>query len=525
MANDSKRMILTERSAPFEYIKESVKVDGKNYLGKLAGIGADFKNPTRNGRLYPLKLWQNVENSDDFKEGMATHTIFGENDHPEDRIDTSIKEISIVLTKYEIRENEGVVWTEFDILDTPQGRILKSILDYGSQIGVSSRGLGDEIVEGGETIIDPDTYVFYAWDAVVMPAVISARPSVVESANRSTLKESFAKEIENAQTKAELESIKKIAESTQLPELDSITESINNKLNDLSGKDISVKLESDLGILAKENEELKSKVENLEKKLEAKDIRLTETRDLLHSVKDNSRTMSKQLQKLKVSNASLTEQIYDETVYHSELCEQYEVRVNNLQESLSQEKSRNKKLSIKLENSNARKQEIKDNVYLLEDDYNKEIDSLVAKHEEDVALLESQITDLQNDLDDANNVISKLEKQKHLVESNTNTEFNKLKTQLQNAKTQNKETLMKYTELLCKQNGIKLETVQNRLPNNFNLSDVDRIVSELSDRNLRFSKLPIAQSRTKTVRLAESIGLSDEDAQTMDMLKGVQKTH
>lgn len=526
MSDTNSKMVLTERTAPLQYIKETNEVDGKKYLGKLAGIGADFKNPTRNGRRYPLELWRNVENSDDFKEGMATHTIFGENDHPEDRIDTSIKEISIVLTKYEIREDEGIVWTEFDILDTPQGRILKSLLDYGSQIGVSSRGLGDEIVEGGETVIDPNTYVFYAWDAVVMPAVVSARPSVVESANRTTLKENFAKEVENATTKAELEAIKKIAESTNLPELDSLKESIDNKLNSIdNGKDISAKLESDLGKLAKENEELKSKVTNLEEQLNAKDIRLNEARDLLHKVRENSRTLSKQLQESKVSNAYLEDQIYDGAHETNLMCDKYDAEIDGLNKDLKEAKRTNRKLTKKLDEVTKRNNYLEGQVQLVESNNRAETDALIEEYENRLLDKDDRIGTLNGRLAESKKALSDAKKQKKLVEQNTQTEFSKLKTQLQNATEQNKSMLEKYAELLCKQHGVKYETLKNNLPKEYNILDVDRIVSELSDRNLRFSKLPIVQPRTTTVRLAESVGLSDEDAQTMEILGSVPKTH
>ena len=63
---------------------------------------------------------------------LETKTIFGETDHPSDesgRIDTSIKEVAIVLTDYQIDRDSGYVNVQFDILDTPQGNILKSLLD------------------------------------------------------------------------------------------------------------------------------------------------------------------------------------------------------------------------------------------------------------------------------------------------------------------------------------------------------------------------------------------------------------
>jgi len=259
---NTKKILIEKSGDTLTYIKESGVRENKHYLGKLSGIGAEFTKPTRNGRRYPLELWKNIQNSEDFKEGMSTLTLFGEADHPEERADTSLKEVAMVLTNMDIRESEGIVWTDFDILDTPNGRLLKEILDYGSKIGVSTRGIGDEVVVNGETIIDPNSYIFYGFDAVVMPAVKSARPAMVEKRNikAKSIMETFNREIDEASTVAELNSIRRIAESANLPNLDSLLESIDIKINDFEGEDISSKLLKDLGELSKENEELKAKL-------------------------------------------------------------------------------------------------------------------------------------------------------------------------------------------------------------------------------------------------------------------------
>ena len=49
----------------------------KGCLGRLEGVCADFKNPTRNGRLYPRKLWENVFNDELFKEALKSKTLLG----------------------------------------------------------------------------------------------------------------------------------------------------------------------------------------------------------------------------------------------------------------------------------------------------------------------------------------------------------------------------------------------------------------------------------------------------------------
>lgn len=222
---------ITDTSIDGTPISDEAKKNGKlkGVIGKIGGIGADANEATRNGRRYPLELWQNVEKSEYFIEGMENRCIVGECDHPNERVDYSIKEGAIVLTKYEIR-NDGKVYTEFDILDTLPGRTLKTYYDAGCKMGVSSRGIGEEIMRNGEKIIDPDTYQFYCFDAVVFPAVKSARMELIESTSpkRQTLINSIKKEINNCTSLNECLYIEDMAKATNLY-LDEIRESLEIK--------------------------------------------------------------------------------------------------------------------------------------------------------------------------------------------------------------------------------------------------------------------------------------------------------
>lgn len=219
-------------------IPDTIKKDGqtKGVIGRIGGIGADSNEPTRNGRRYPLKLWQNVENSEYFIEGMKNRCIVGECDHPSERLDYSITEGAIVLTKYDIQD-DGKVYTEFDILDTLPGRTLKTYFDAGCKLGVSSRGLGEEIIKDGEKIIDPETYQFYCFDAVVFPAVKSARMELIESTSpkKQNLVNSIKSEINNCKTLDEVLFIENTSKDVNLY-LDEIKESIDNKKASLSNK-------------------------------------------------------------------------------------------------------------------------------------------------------------------------------------------------------------------------------------------------------------------------------------------------
>ena len=197
----------------------------KGCLGRLEGICADFKNPTRNGRLYTRKLWENVFNDPIFKESLESKTLLGELDHPEDRLEVLAGEACIVMTDYRIDEDEGVIYAGFDILDTPRGKILKTLLDYGCVMGVSSRGQGDITTTSAGETVDEDTYDFACFDVVTTPAVEKARQNVVESVGKTKrFVESIKTQIKEAETIGDLNAIKKVVQSTQTPELDSILE-------------------------------------------------------------------------------------------------------------------------------------------------------------------------------------------------------------------------------------------------------------------------------------------------------------
>ena len=229
----------TDKSTNGTPVPDKIKEDGKRkgVIGKIGGIGADSNEPTRNGRRYPLELWQNVEKSEYFIEGMENRCIVGECDHPAERLDYSIPEGAIVLTKYDI-QNDGKVYTEFDILDTLPGRTLKTYFDAGCKLGVSSRGLGEEIMVDGEKIIDPETYQFYCFDAVVFPAVKSARMELIESTSpkKQQLINSITKEINNCKTLDECLFIENMSKDTNLY-LDEIKELLESQKEELSKDD------------------------------------------------------------------------------------------------------------------------------------------------------------------------------------------------------------------------------------------------------------------------------------------------
>ena len=158
-----------------ESTKSKFKVLDKkpaNVLKRIQGVLSDFKS-NRNGRIYPRELWENVLNSDYVKEMIESHGLVGELDHPEERLEISLQNVSHVINDMWI-EGDQVMGT-IDILPTPSGKIVSELIDYGTDIGISSRGAGSV---GAGNIVDPD-YQFVTFDFVARPSCEAARLNMI----------------------------------------------------------------------------------------------------------------------------------------------------------------------------------------------------------------------------------------------------------------------------------------------------------------------------------------------------------
>ena len=520
-------MFLTEKlHTVLEYTE---KATNPNCLGHLAGIGAEFNKPTRNGRRYPIELWKNVLKSEDFKEGMDTLTLFGECDHPTDRVDTSIKEVSVVLTNMELRENEGILWTEFDILDTPQGRILKSLIDYGCKIGVSSRGLGDEIQKDGETIIDPETYSFYGFDMVVQPAVKAARPTQTESNKRAKVTDVFKREIENATTKSELVGLKRLAESVNVPDLDSIKESIDNKLSNGSndGNNISESLESDLGKLAEENESLRAQVENLKK---ANNIGAKRSKQLTETFETEARTARRTLRKLEVKterlereNKSLNDELREKDFQLDETERVAKIESNR---TSSVVKSMQRQLDEAREEISMLRKQLREKSKELELK-NDQLESLTESYRDS----ESRIVELENEVSNKTSELGSLYEENDALSSNleninsqqfiTENKVQDVSNELEESKNKYSEILEKYLDTKCESVGVEKERALNMLDGDITMQNIDMVVEKLSDEKRRLNKMPLAlNGNSITAKLESYSTMNPEEIQTMKFLTG-----
>jgi hypothetical protein len=139
--------------------------------------------PSRNGRVYPRGLWENVLSSAEFNRILNSRLLFGTVGHAEEQLDDLIRDgkISHVVTEIHILpDGRGV--GKADILDTPVGRVLKTLFESGSKLSVSSKAYGD--YEGqtseGHWQVSSQNFILERFDFVVDPGFLEAQPTVKE---------------------------------------------------------------------------------------------------------------------------------------------------------------------------------------------------------------------------------------------------------------------------------------------------------------------------------------------------------
>jgi len=168
----------------------------RHILGRWYGPIATCNESTRNGRRYNRELWEKALNDELFHEKIANKCLFLELGHPQDREETDMSKVCACIPEMP-KIIDGDLCACVDILDTPNGRILKTLCDYGFVPGVSSRGSGDVMPNND---VDPDTFYLETFDCVAIPAVKRARGVMCESLDKNAvnLKKALTESINKA---------------------------------------------------------------------------------------------------------------------------------------------------------------------------------------------------------------------------------------------------------------------------------------------------------------------------------------
>ena len=153
--------------------KKFVKEGGMILSGKLQE--GDRQNG--NGRVYPTGvLSREIGN---YKELVKNMRALGELDHPESSI-INLNNVSHIVL--DIWMDGKTVMGKLKVLDTPSGKILRSLIEGGAQLGISSRGLGSVEQKAGQTMVQDD-FQLICFDIVSDPSTPGAYMRVTENKN------------------------------------------------------------------------------------------------------------------------------------------------------------------------------------------------------------------------------------------------------------------------------------------------------------------------------------------------------
>ena len=151
-----------------EYITEQNEDGKKNYKIKGVFMQADIKN--KNGRVYPMEILQKEVKRYN-KEFINENRAYGELGHPEGPTVNLERASHMITALYPDGKN---FIGEAKVLSTPMGEIVKSLMDEGAKLGVSSRGMGSLEQKNGANYVRDDFYLATAADIVSDPSAPSA---------------------------------------------------------------------------------------------------------------------------------------------------------------------------------------------------------------------------------------------------------------------------------------------------------------------------------------------------------------
>jgi hypothetical protein len=151
---------------------EEIEVNGKkekNLYLKGIFIQGDVLNA--NQRIYPSREIEKAVQS--IREQIkGDYSILGEADHPDD-LKINLDRVSHVITDMWMDGSNGL--GKLKVLPTPMGQIIKTMLESGVKLGVSSRGSGNVDDATGKV----SDFEIVTVDVVAQPSAPNAYPTAV----------------------------------------------------------------------------------------------------------------------------------------------------------------------------------------------------------------------------------------------------------------------------------------------------------------------------------------------------------
>lgn len=370
-------------------------------LGTFEGECADADITNLNGLDITRPVWENVFNSDDFKQGIELGWYIGFLGHPEDPNCMDFRNACIVMTDGRI-DNDGKVYGKFNLIDTPVGRIVKSFIDGGVTFGISVRGAGD--VDNNS--VDPDTFVFRGFDLVSFPAYPNSIPEFTSIAASSDVKEqkkyknickTLNENIDGLNTKESIK-IVKACFAPQSEEYKTLDEKLN-EMDKIEGDVIEEEnvtlLKNELGALTHLYSQAIAEIQSLKDQLNA----LTKTNESLLCTTNRK---VKAIKKIALSQHTYLKDELDNVRFKNK------VLSNNLNK-VKDESIKASKLNLKYKmniESNAKKlRDMEAIIASLTESKSKTVENLT-QYKAKVSNLEKKITDLSQDIKASENIIA-----------------------------------------------------------------------------------------------------------------------
>ena len=129
---------LSFTQARVELLREEAE-DGSGKTLYMQGICIEGDKRNANERVYPAHEIRKAVNTinEQIREG---HSVLGEVDHPDD-LKINLDRVSHTIDKMWC--DGAIGYGKLRILPTPMGQLVKTMLDSGVKLGVSSRGSGN----------------------------------------------------------------------------------------------------------------------------------------------------------------------------------------------------------------------------------------------------------------------------------------------------------------------------------------------------------------------------------------------
>ena len=151
-------------------VVESDERDGKNLYMKGIFIQGGVRNA--NQRVYPVsEIAKAVKTLNDQIAGG--YSVLGEVDHPQD-LKINLDRVSHMITEMWMEGSNGI--GKLKIMPTPMGQLVKTLVESGVKLGVSSRGSG-EVSENGTGQVS--NFEIITVDVVAQPSAPGAYPTPI----------------------------------------------------------------------------------------------------------------------------------------------------------------------------------------------------------------------------------------------------------------------------------------------------------------------------------------------------------